>query len=532
MFVFPKRVFCCIFISITLISMLMKNFRKTEIVLHYDPRVLSCLLIFVLVLIYGIMISRMVNSVETAAVLIPWLLLFLCLHVSGWEIQAEVVFFRIAALVSLAACCYGILQNLGFDWFPVDFPDYLTEKRIFSTLGNKNFLSSFLSMNLFTFFYLKGRWKMLIIIPLCSISWWLCREAMLMAVIELTAAPFFFGFYDKKRLAGIALFFLILWSGILSYRYGQARQLQTPVQEGRYTTSYQQRLLIWESGFEMLKQHPFGVGLSNFRNFYFVFQGKLASRNRAFAPYVCNAEYAHNEYLQALCEFGVIPGLLLIICLLYPGYLLWIRGSPLFLPVAALAAAAILSFPIHLPATGAYFLIYAGLGLSSQSREFRLNLNPQLKLLAAILIFYLSFLILFQTTQLVSGIYLKKALAGEEKCFRKAYNCFPGDERLNYEIGMYFMQRSRFREAIPFFSYSARLSYEPSRIFELGLAYYQLGEKKIAEINFSRVLELDPYHYYAHQYLGSIMEEAGDSEGAAREFGFCGEIIREKLWRF
>ncbi len=123
------------------------------------------------------------------------------------------------------------------------------------------------------------------------------------------------------------------------------------------------RLDIWRDSLVMLKDHPFGIGLGNFKNVFPVYNVSAISDTRFL--------YAHNDYLQLLVEAGV-PGFLA----LASGVFIFLRKSfkkvkqmksyddPLrfFLAVGALSGLVSLTFHsffdfnLQMPANLIYFV--------------------------------------------------------------------------------------------------------------------------------------------------------------------------------
>jgi len=123
------------------------------------------------------------------------------------------------------------------------------------------------------------------------------------------------------------------------------------------------RLDIWRDSLVILKDHPFGIGLGNFKQLYPVYNVSRISDIRFL--------YAHNDYLQLLIEAG-IPGFLA----LTSGFFLFLGKSfnmikrmkphhdPLrfFLAVGALSGLVSLGFHsffdfnLHMPANLIYFV--------------------------------------------------------------------------------------------------------------------------------------------------------------------------------
>ena len=123
------------------------------------------------------------------------------------------------------------------------------------------------------------------------------------------------------------------------------------------------RISIWKDSLVMFKDHPFGIGLENFRYVYPIYNVSTISDTTFL--------YAHNDYLQLLIEAG-IPGFLALVS----GFFLFLGKSfykvkqmkahhdPLrfFLAIGALSGLVSIAFHsffdfnLHMPANLIYFV--------------------------------------------------------------------------------------------------------------------------------------------------------------------------------
>jgi len=85
------------------------------------------------------------------------------------------------------------------------------------------------------------------------------------------------------------------------------------------------RALIWKTSLKVIAKHPLGVGLGQFSGAYgeeqaaYFASGKYSDQEELVAG---NPEYAFNEYLQIIAEFGVVAALIIFstfILLIYMG---------------------------------------------------------------------------------------------------------------------------------------------------------------------------------------------------------------------
>ncbi len=133
----------------------------------------------------------------------------------------------------------------------------------------------------------------------------------------------------------------------------------------------------WWVGFEMAKARPLlGVGLGNYKVDFLDYKGDFlqTERGAAYDFYIRRAAQAHNDYVQAVAEMGLL-GLAAVLFLL--GTLLWSarRGlrqeggarwahAAMLAGVVAYLAHALVSFPAHLPASSLALVLLLGLAHS------------------------------------------------------------------------------------------------------------------------------------------------------------------------
>lgn len=107
----------------------------------------------------------------------------------------------------------------------------------------------------------------------------------------------FYGLQNKKLLA-LCLAFLVVAGGVLSTSKNFTYKLNTIIK--RTDTSTRERYAIWESAFNMFKDHPvLGVGLGQYKENY---QKKYILK-KARQKYLT---HAHNNVMQMLAENGLV----------------------------------------------------------------------------------------------------------------------------------------------------------------------------------------------------------------------------------
>jgi O-antigen ligase/Tfp pilus assembly protein PilF len=149
----------------------------------------------------------------------------------------------------------------------------------------------------------------------------------------------------------------------------------------------------WWVSWEMLKEHPIlGVGLGHYKVQFLPYKAEFLAteRGKQYNFYIQRAAQAHNEYVQAAAELGVlgiIAGGFVLLTIFFRGFkvLRKAEAKERFIPLALLAGVvasltdALVSFPFHLPASALAFILLLGL-LNSRyflkgAHEFKISLR-------------------------------------------------------------------------------------------------------------------------------------------------------------
>jgi len=131
----------------------------------------------------------------------------------------------------------------------------------------------------------------------------------------------------------------------------------------------------WWVGWEMLKDHPLlGVGLGHYKVQFLPYKAKFLAtpRGKHYNFYILRAAQAHNEYVQTAAEMGILgilAGGFALFMIFFSG-LKRLGGAEakdrfmilaLLAGVVAVLAHALVSFPLHLPASALDFVLLLGL---------------------------------------------------------------------------------------------------------------------------------------------------------------------------
>jgi len=211
---------------------------------------------------------------------------------------------------------YLVFLDVGFDRFTV--------APVTGLSGNKNILSGTLFM-LLPFLLLgayrsekKIRWLyILTILLLTYILWQLRTRSILIATLVFSIMAllcYWYGAYKNKFAKtvliaipsiSVVLFFMLFFLGYLS-EVSEFLQLKA----GSKTGTLAERFVIWEKSIELYKQHPFlGVGSGNWKIAFPEVGLEGLSRAEQTTTFFARP---HNDWIQILCETGIIGGLLWI----------------------------------------------------------------------------------------------------------------------------------------------------------------------------------------------------------------------------
>jgi O-antigen ligase len=192
------------------------------------------------------------------------------------------------------------------------------------------------------------------------------RAGIMGAFIGFLAFIFLLRVSDKKLPMGFWMMSGVMLSLIFLYGFkiGFNPIIERFLSIGEHLGEGDSRLDIWRDSLLIVKDHPLGIGLGNFKKIYPVYNVSMISDKRFF--------YAHNDYLHLLVEAG-IPGFLALVS----GFFIFLgksfykvkqmkpRHDPLrfFLAVGALSSLVSIAFHsffdfnLHMPANLIYFVI-------------------------------------------------------------------------------------------------------------------------------------------------------------------------------
>lgn len=348
-----------------------------------DKSVLVLIIFISLVMISTIFSNNHIAAIwgkfrreEGLFAIIAYILLFILARIYYKDNKKHSILIGISALI---VSVYGISQYFGIDPIPRDEIRLFWSGRAFSTMGNPNFLGTYLVLMLplpiFQFLKESKYISLLIssIIYLCLLLTF-TRSALLGFAVIMGFVLFFVikkKYLWKKYLMLILVFFSItvfvneesngrLYGRILSI--GNDAQVFLDREEG-YEKAGANRIYIWLRTIDLIKESPWvGYGLENLEP---VFVEKYSDEMMEIYGKVYLVDRAHNEYLHIAVSSGIpalIAYLIFIFLCLKKGYELTkkdIRYLPYLTAVSAYLVQAF--FNISVVSVAYIFWIFLGI---------------------------------------------------------------------------------------------------------------------------------------------------------------------------
>ncbi len=471
------------------------------------------------------------------------------LIVNTTESECDIKILLGALVLSASiASGYGLLQYYGRLPGPPGFVG--GSSAMIATFGNPNYLAGFLAHlivpGVFLSFVTQNRWMrvgLLVILILMtaalvaanSVGAWL---AALFSVLFFFAGMLIFrlgrALHAQRRwvLAALILLGVTVWlqapPGPLNALIGRAASAQESANPIDQIARFFQRLWEENSGiarswnwwiaYEMLKAHPFiGVGLGDYKVEFLEYKARFKETplGQQYNFYLPRAIQAHNDYVQLIAELGLI-GLIavgfFVSTLLRsahsfvrspesPERRLWVVA--LCAGLAAFATDALVSFPLHLPASELNLvllisLLYARPLLGS---EPTVALISKTKITIGAVAFVLALVVSFFTyrdwqadialdqgeAEIKSLRYETARLALERSV---ALGIAPG--KALYYLGVVYAQRGELQRAREYFERSLKTYPTENAYFQLAELDLRLGETRRAREHLKMLLRLDP----------------------------------------
>jgi len=305
--------------------------------------------------------------------------------------QIEKYLFPIVSVTSVLVAIYGILQFYKLDPVPIELYAIEWVGKAFSTMGNPNFLGSYLVLSIPMPIYLyfnKGKKSGLIAYAVLFLGLLTTRTrgAWIGAFISLIA--FIILYYlssgirktEWKKILIVfitsitVILFFILTSGneFFTRFFSVFNDLSTIVkkEESAYLSG-SKRVYIWEKVVELIKMRPFfGFGLDTM---YIALETNFRGQIIGDLGKYVNWDKAHNEYLNIAVSSG-IPSLLA-----YLGFLFFalkkgmarMKMHKAYVPLLAAIIGYLVQAMFNIQVVMVYYLFFAYLGILTSNEAFK-----------------------------------------------------------------------------------------------------------------------------------------------------------------
>jgi len=259
-------------------------------------------------------------EVELALCGPAWVLLLV-----SWD-EGESSVSRIAMLTGVAGALVAgiaLLQRLGYDplllgGYRVNWGTMVARMRLYSTLGNPNFVGGYLIGAIFPSLALaavsRARWA--------KGLWWGLAVVMVAAIVETGSRGAWFGLAAGLAVAGAIV--LRKSSSRTEVRQPGGRAgsnilgfvvpvwcwpaaLLTLTLTERLAAQFRGRVYLWRFSWPIFTEHPIlGSGWGTYQLLYLEFQGKFLAAHPDYVGYWTNNRLLHNDPLQLLLEAGLV----------------------------------------------------------------------------------------------------------------------------------------------------------------------------------------------------------------------------------
>jgi O-antigen ligase/Tfp pilus assembly protein PilF len=559
-FRFNQEIVLRLFIIIAITLWIIKNIITERMI--WKPTKINILFIL-LILVMSISLLR-INSIyegikDLTNFISYFLIVFLIVNTISKEDEFH-SFLKVIFITSLILSFYTIIQYYGLD-------PYLKElNSLTSTLGQKNWISNYISTIFFIFFILyilescikkKITYFVFLLILYTTIIICQSRGIFISIAISLIIGTFLLIkfklliFFKKNKrwffLILIAFFIITMFYSTNNYLNRSSIKFteRTISTFDKEDVSINKRILMWKCTLNMIKDKPLiGLGISGFRANYFDYQADFLKNNPNYIKYWSKAAEVHNEYLQLFAELGII-GLILFLSIFFTVSILVINFCEktiekskklillgLYTGVNCFLFHCLFSFPLHVTALGSLFFIIIGLivayinicnkDLKSNNRilEFKLFKGNKISQINFKKLFVISLLVIssaFLINKTIiksyrSEIYYFNAISSSDekkdldslKWLQKSLKLSPNNGRIIFALGANYYNLNKIDEAIYYLKKAEKFIKEINSYYILGLCYFKLNMFEKAKEEFKQAIYLDPKFDKAHYNLGNI----------------------------
>jgi len=293
------------------------------------------------------------------------------------------------------------------------------------------------------------------------------------------------------------------------------------------------RALIWKTTLKMVPKHPMGVGLGHFSGAYgeeqaaYFASGKYSKQEELVAG---NPEYAFNEYLQIITEFGVVALVLFaaFIALIYMG----IKRKAIAETggLISLLVFASMSYPFNL-LPFLIVLVFLMALILTQRQAVRVEgfteKNVVLPWQAVLMLLTVAVVILFATLYQRYPTYnaykewnnLKMmgntdAYPQMKNDYEKLYPYLSDQTSFLFEYAQCLNKAGEYEKSNQVLAQAIKISCDPMLYNIIGKNYQGLKNYQLAEQNFLLASRVVPSRIYPYYLLANLYTESGNTRKA------------------
>lgn len=298
------------------------------------------------------------------------------------------------------------------------------------------------------------------------------------------------------------------------------------------------RAFIWKTSVQVIKKHPFGVGLGNFPGVYGEKQAEYfaaqqgSEREQLVAG---NPEYAFNEYLQICIELGVIPFLLFVSAIVYIVYLFLRkkRYAPLGAFISLLVFAS-MSYPFSVLPFLVSFVFLIAVCLPDGQARYRLD-SPKftLTLFMILLLAVITGISIYNRYPLYEAykrwskskiLYSADMYTHADKEYAKIYPYLHHEVQFLFEYAQVLSKSEQYEQSNQILGKAVKISCDPMLYNIMGKNHQALGYYIQAAQYFHKAAMIVPNRLYPYYLLAKLYDEMGDKEKVCQ----MAELIQSK----
>jgi O-antigen polymerase len=292
------------------------------------------------------------------------------------------------------------------------------------------------------------------------------------------------------------------------------------------------RLFVWDISLQMYFDHPIlGLGFNRFGDYFNTYQANYLAlpENMHLAYKAANLKQAHNEYIQAFVETGIVGGLIYLAIWLTAFFFILtkVKSSQYYVGIAAifisLSIHSFLDTPMRFPAVG--IIWYLALAFADKKA-----ISIKIPRIAAGLLsfFFLISLVLgipFFVKQYNANRYWGRGLSSARTYqwtnaishYEKANLVLVNNMKLRFNLGAAHIMNGNYFKGIGLLEQAKSQMTDFNLLMSLGYGYMQTSQFLKAENSYNEALFLFPDRLYPRVLLAEVYLKQGYFNKAKRE---------------